>query len=284
MTTIAWNRSHWNDSANWPGDGEGWSATWGGSHAQWIGTVWPRIHRFLPARSVLEIAPGFGRWTRFLLPASERYVGVDLSELCVQKCKEHFAGVPHATFVRNDGRSLSNVPDRSVDFVFSFDSLVHVELEVVGAYVEQVVRKLATSGAAFLHHSNGLAVGAAEAAKHARAADVSTQAVREVVERSGGRVLIQEEVNWGGAALTDAFTLFSTAGAFPDRDPILVKNPNFMLEAELVRANLSPYGAIEVPAPSRSEEGALGDRADGARGRQGGSARSTWRWWARRRR
>jgi SAM-dependent methyltransferase len=259
MTTIAWNRSHWNDSARWPGDGEGWSETWGGSRAQWIGTIWPRVHRFLPARSVLEVAPGLGRWTRFLLPACERYVGVDLSDLCVQGCKERFGDVAHASFVRNDGRSLAKVPDRSVDFVFSFDSLVHVELDVIHAYVQQIVRKLTPSGAAFLHHSNALAAGPAEAAKHARAADVSAELVREVVERSGGRVLVQEELNWGGTALTDAFTLFSTEAAFAGHHPVLVKNPSFMLEAELVRKNLSPYSAIGIPVAEEPGPGGAGD-------------------------
>lgn len=249
MPKLSWNRRRWNDARSWPEDGEEWSYVWGSSHAQWMGSIWPRINRFLPARSVLEIAPGLGRWTRFLLPACEQYMGVDLSGMCVERCRERFEGVAHATFVKNDGRSLAKVPDGSVDFAFSFDSLVHVDVGVLRAYLEQLVRKLTPTGAAFIHHSNALGGDATEAAKHARALDVSAAAARETIERSGGRVLIQEEINWGAGGITDAFTLFSRAAAFPGREPVLLKNLSFMHEAHLVRVNQSPYSAIEVPLP-----------------------------------
>ena len=35
----------------------------------------------------------------------------------------------HATFVVNDGKSLAAVADGSINFAFSFDSLVHVEID-----------------------------------------------------------------------------------------------------------------------------------------------------------
>ena len=31
--------------------------------SQWFGLIFPRIHAFLPTGTILEIAPGFGRWT-----------------------------------------------------------------------------------------------------------------------------------------------------------------------------------------------------------------------------
>jgi hypothetical protein len=42
----------------------------------------------------------------------------------------------------------------SVDFAFSFDSLVHAEADVIQAYVEQLASILRPGGAAFIHHSN----------------------------------------------------------------------------------------------------------------------------------
>jgi len=46
---------------DWTHAGEEWSAPWGSSAAQWDGTIFPRIHDCLPSKTILEIAPGFGR-------------------------------------------------------------------------------------------------------------------------------------------------------------------------------------------------------------------------------
>lgn len=48
---------------DWKDSGEEWSAPWGNSAAQWFGTILPRTSQCLPAGTILEIAPGFGRWT-----------------------------------------------------------------------------------------------------------------------------------------------------------------------------------------------------------------------------
>ena len=72
VATVDENQSFW-AGYDWSRAGEEWSEGWGGSHAQWYGVVLPRIARFLPASSILEIAPGHGRWTalpsRALRPA-----------------------------------------------------------------------------------------------------------------------------------------------------------------------------------------------------------------------
>ncbi len=46
------------------------------------------------------------------------------------------------------------VEDGSVDFAFSFDSLVHVEAEIIAAYLKELAKKLKRGAFAFLHHSN----------------------------------------------------------------------------------------------------------------------------------
>jgi SAM-dependent methyltransferase len=82
-----------------------WSAVWGGGETHWFATVLPRIRKFLPAEVVVEIAPGYGRWTGYLLPLSSKYIGVDLAESCVAACKKRFAAAENASFFTNDGRS-----------------------------------------------------------------------------------------------------------------------------------------------------------------------------------
>ncbi len=205
MPDLDWNRETWDGNYGWTGGGEEWSQGWGGSEAQWFGSIYPRLHRTLPTGCVLEIAPGFGRWTKFLLPLCTNYIGVDLSVTCVSACRDVFARAPHARFLQNDGLSLAEIADGSVDVVFSFDSLVHAELDVLSQYIPQIMQKLTATGIAFLHHSNFLSVGANQDNPHCRAVSVSAAKVADLVSVNGGRVLIQEIVNWGGHGATRLF-------------------------------------------------------------------------------
>jgi SAM-dependent methyltransferase len=253
-----WNRALWNDAFAWSDAGEEWSAGWGGSAPQWFGTILPRLREFLPTGAVLEIAPGFGRWTRFLLAMSRWYVGVDLSERCIDHCRGRFGNA--GTFIVNDGLSLEGVPDGSFDLVFSFDSLVHADAAVMRRYVRQIVRKLRPNGVAFLHHSNlgmfdGYPAQSAPGplADHCRAPDVSAETVRAWVREYGGEILRQEMVDWAGLRYLDCFTLFGRQGDF-DSPPQVVLNSSFADEVAHARTVLAPWSFRRTaPAPARAD-------------------------------
>ncbi len=256
MPDLNWNQTIWGASYDWQAGGEEWSQTWGGSEAQWFGAIFPRLHRFLPSRRILEIAPGFGRWTKFLIPACDEFVGIDLSEKCVEACRKTFAAAKHARFAANDGRSLAAAADASFDLVFSFDSLVHAELDVIANYVPQVLRKLSPTGVAFLHHSNLLAYANAIGAPHARAPTVSADAVADLITRGGGKVLVQEVVNWGGEHLIDCLSLFAREESYPTATPVRYENPLFMAEAQVIQYFQSPYSKLSLaPAPPQAMTG-----------------------------
>jgi hypothetical protein len=202
---------------------------------------------------VLEIAPGFGRWTKFLVRACESYVGIDLSGKCVNACQSMFAGANHACFVKNDGLSLREA-DGTFDFVFSFDSLVHGELDVFIHYIPQVIDKLTPNGVAFIHHSNLAAIPDYPSNPHCRATSVDAAQVAALIDEHGGRVLIQEIVNWGSQTLSDCLTMFAraqlpTTGAAP----IVITNPRFMDEAEIIRVSQSEYSGIRTDAAASRE-------------------------------
>ncbi len=128
-------------SYEWREGGEEWSAPWGGSAAQWGGTIFPRIQQYLPASTILELGPGFGRWTHYLREHCQRLHIVDPALECIDSCRRRFADDPKVIYHVNDTRSLAMIPDRSIDFVFSFDSLVHVPREVIAAYLGQMAEK-----------------------------------------------------------------------------------------------------------------------------------------------
>ena len=245
MPDLEWNRGFWDEDYDWPADGDEWSEPWGGAAAQWYGTLRSRLQGLLPAGHVLEIAPGRGRWSQFLIAASGGYLGIDLSPTCVVACERRFAGRPNARFAANDGVSLDAAPDGLYDLVFSFDSLVHAEADVFAAYVPQILRKLTPTGVAFIHHSNlaeaRIAPGEHD---HSRAASMSARRLAEMAQAAGGRVLIQELINWRGAGLIDAISIFGGARARPGLEPQLIVNDAFHLQAEHIRDCLARYSAL----------------------------------------
>lgn len=244
MPELEWNSAYWNGGYDWSAGGEEWSEVWGGSEPQWFGSLYPRLHRHLPATSVLEIAQGYGRWTQYMLPLCQRYIGFDLSQECVDACRRTFAKAPHATFSKTDGISLPGVPDGSIDFVFSFDSLVHVELDVMLSYIPEILRVLSPSGVAFIHHSNLAPFGDSIGQPHARGKTVSARNVASAISESGGSVLLQEIITWGGEHMHDCLTLFGHG--LQGHISTQVQNPHFMEEAFLIRDFQSPWSAVST--------------------------------------
>jgi SAM-dependent methyltransferase len=245
MPDLVWNWQAWQELYSWQGEGEEWSESWGGSRAQWFGALLPRIHPWLPAGAVLEIGCGHGRWTQYLLQHCREYWGIDLAPRCVDFCAKRFAAIPWARFFVNDGKALDMVPDEHMDFIFSFDSLVHVEMDVLQSYLPQILKKLAPRGVAFLHHSNWL--GAAETVNaHHRGESVSAVRVRECIEGGGGQVLVQEIIEWGGEDnRLDCLTTFIRGENRPLREPLLLVNDHFMQEAALIRMFQSHYSRLQ---------------------------------------
>ena len=198
MPDLEWNRKRWGETHDWSRGGDEWSDGAGGPARQWFWWLYPRVHAFLPADTVLEIAPGYGRWTQFLVTQSKRLVGVDIAPRCVDACRERFAtAAAHCIFHVNDGYSVPMVEDRSVDFVFSFGSLIHAEMDVMAAYVSEASRILTQHGVAFLHHSNALDCGYRAQPPRSHAATVSATSVARAAEQVGLVPIVQEVFSWG---------------------------------------------------------------------------------------
>ena len=74
MPSIQENVKAWGNSQRWirAMEGNKWSLSWGNAEMQWYGTLVPRIQKYstnsdkvLHVDSILEIAPGYGRWTEY---------------------------------------------------------------------------------------------------------------------------------------------------------------------------------------------------------------------------
>jgi SAM-dependent methyltransferase len=257
MPSLEENLRHWNATYAWTDGGEAWSEVWGGSAVQWHESILPRIRALLPVRRGLEIACGFGRWSRFLRPWCDELVLTDLAPRCVEACGVRFRTDRGVEARLSDGRTFPGVPDRSLDFVFSFDSLVHADLDGVGSYVEELARTLSPNGSAFLHHSNfGAVLSATPGAlnRHWRSEDVDAEAVASVSRTAGLVCARQEIVDWGGVEDCDCFSVIVRPESSLALAPIRLRNPHFMGEAQSLRIRAALYlGARGTEDPPRDE-------------------------------
>jgi Methyltransferase domain len=237
LPDLSENAVYWNTGFHWRSRGDEWSRWWGSPAAEWNATIFPRVSEFLPVQRLVEIAPGFGRWTAFLRRHCDELIGVDLSARCVKACRRRFWRHPRRMrFYVNDGKSLAAVGVRAADFVFSFDSLVHVEQDVMASYIGELARTLADDGVAFLHHSHMGAYPASEVGErvpHWRSASVSADSVADTAAAVGLRCFKQELIRWGDdhEFLNDALTWIARPGSRYDREPTRIVNKSFMDEA-----------------------------------------------------
>src|ERR1700682_5289816 len=109
MPTVDENANVWRSAEPWETGGDQWSGGWGGPDRQWWWSLRPRIGNLLPATTVLEMAPGYGRWTTFLKDRCDRLIIVDLAERCIEACRSRFADETHIEYHVNDGKSLDAV-------------------------------------------------------------------------------------------------------------------------------------------------------------------------------
>jgi SAM-dependent methyltransferase len=260
------------DTWDWSTGGEEWSASWGGTPALWYGALLPRIHAFVPAATILEIAPGFGRWTQYLKDLADRLVLVDLAPNCIDHCRARFADARNIEFYVNDGKSLDMLESGSTDFVFSWDSLVHADAEIIAAYIAELARILSRDGVAFIHHSNVKSIRRRhDVAMHAprkwlkpltrrgvlldvfawRAPDVSADLVREMAAREGLVCSSQEVFNWEhGRFLTEAITVLTRPTSRFAREPRRTTNRSFRRDAELFARLYATTGFTTAPGVS----------------------------------
>jgi ubiquinone/menaquinone biosynthesis C-methylase UbiE len=139
--------------------------------ADWYATkdfILPEEQAFLDAygaealhgKSILDIGIGAGRTTRFLLPRTARYVGVDYSPDMITMAGTRFPGV---NLEVRDARDLSAYQDSEFDTViFSFNGMDCLSHEGRMAALSEIVRVLKPGGwFGFSAHNRGRAPASA---------------------------------------------------------------------------------------------------------------------------
>ncbi len=142
------------DAYDWSGGGEEWTR-----HAEHRGldpTRWKRrlideVMKPHVSGVVLEIGPGAGRWSVELVELARELVVADISETCLQECRQRL-GERVRFHLITDG-SLSFLDNDSVDSVWSYDVFVHINPADIETYLTEIARVLVPGGVAVIHHS-----------------------------------------------------------------------------------------------------------------------------------
>lgn len=254
MATLAANKKYY-ENYDWSFGGEEWSEPWGGTRSMWLASIYPRISEFLPAKNIIEIGSGHGRIAGILHAfTTNQLVLFDIVDECVSECKKKFASSSKTICRKTNGTRLQGIADNSVDFIFSFYSLVGSDAKVITGYLKEFNRVLSDDGVAFIHHSNvGMYFDPDDSNTDKRMLllaayrDISIDAakVREIAASCNLMCVKQECINWDiTEVLSDCFSTIVRPASKWAREPVLLHNPEFQKEQNQAKNNRRPGRSI----------------------------------------
>ena len=85
----------------------------------------------------LEIGPGGGRWTRYLL-GFRMLSAVDYHQELLDELKRNFGKHRNIRFINNSGTDFPGLDPHSIDYVYSFGTFVHLDFNLIEAYLESI--------------------------------------------------------------------------------------------------------------------------------------------------
>ncbi len=99
-----------------------------------------------PDDVVLEIGCGVGRVGAALAPVCKQWIGCDVSRHMVEHTRRRLAHLPNVRVEQISGYDLANIPDASIDVVYSTIVFMHIDEWDRFAYVREGLRVLKPGG------------------------------------------------------------------------------------------------------------------------------------------
>lgn len=214
MPTLDWNMKVWDRAYGWPQDGDectDQAAFCGVPYEKWKDQLVRTfiIPHLTPKTTMLEIGPGHGRWSVMLPAKVETLHLADLSPSCIEYCKKRLAEHRNVNYHLTDGRTLSMIPEASIDFVWSFDTFVHIEEPEVKSYAREFRRVMKPQSMGVIHHPGA---PTPEQRQNGCRSMLDSRKMVEILAENG-LFLIRQTSEWGTGCnmkLTgDALTVFA---------------------------------------------------------------------------
>jgi ubiquinone/menaquinone biosynthesis C-methylase UbiE len=103
---------------------------------------------------LLEIGCGGGKFSERLSGLCGNLVCADVSSNMLQRTRERLNGNKNIAFQKLNGYDLHQFKKNAFDFVFSFDTFVHIDMEDSYSYLAEIQRVLKPGGKGLLHFAN----------------------------------------------------------------------------------------------------------------------------------
>lgn len=138
-------------------------------------------------QTALEIGPGGGRWTRYLM-GFQRIYAVDYHPELLTELHRHFRNAK-ILVIQNNGTDFPGVPAHSVDYLLSMGVFVHLELPLIESYLIDMHQVLKPGANAVIQYSDKTKVMARLKEDFA---DNTPDEMRKLLDATGYEVLEED--------------------------------------------------------------------------------------------
>ncbi len=107
-----------------------------------------------PSTTALEVGVGGGRIANRVAPRVKMLHAFDISSKMLTKAEDFLSSHTNIQFNLLNSPSLPEEFTNSIDFAYSFDVFVHLDIHTIWRYFKEIYRVLKPGGHAFLHTSN----------------------------------------------------------------------------------------------------------------------------------
>ncbi|HXW92829.1 MAG TPA: class I SAM-dependent methyltransferase [Terriglobales bacterium] len=140
-----------------------------------------------PAHAAVEIGPGGGRWTRYLLGFGKLYA-VDYHAELLRELSKNFHP-PNLHFIKNNGTDFPGIAAQSIDYVFSFGCFVHLDTRLIEEYLQSLKGIVKSASNVVIHYSDKSKV---MAQLNHSFSDNTPQKMRQIVLLAGFRIVEED--------------------------------------------------------------------------------------------
>jgi ubiquinone/menaquinone biosynthesis C-methylase UbiE len=166
MCLFFWNKKRNSYEEGWNSYSDRWETSVKQSEMLHLGDEWGSkaltneiinayVKPYLASESiVLEIGCGGGKYSEILASLCKELTCSDVSMKMLNRTKKRLRGKKNVEFEKLNGFDLRQFKDCSIDFVFSFDTFVHIDIEDIYSYLQEINRVLRKHGKGVLHFAN----------------------------------------------------------------------------------------------------------------------------------
>lgn len=157
--------------------------------------------------TAIDLACGHGRFTNIMKDKFESVYSVDVNDDNIKFCTERFEKNKNVFICKTNGFLLPFV-DNFAEFIFSYDAMVHFDIDVIISYLRETKRVLKNGGTAFFHHSNSFNIKHTDIRKNPHWRNCMTRELFDFLARKEGLTVIRQQViHWDEVSCSDCLTL-----------------------------------------------------------------------------